>query len=253
MNLHSPVAFLILFVTGAVVGTFSSVVGGGALITVPVIALFGGVPLASAIATMRLSAAVSQTVTVAAFAKRKDVAWAPAFWISLCCMPGAYLGARLVLHLDQRVLAYVIAALMLILMLLTPRAHKAAHGRRVRLPKYWRLCMGVVAFFLGIYGGFYGAGFSTFIMFMLMFEKIPMLTASGTASVATVAMSVAASLPFLHAHLVRFELFIPMTLGSALGSWYGVGMAETYGMRWLKPVLFLVVVGFTVKLIFIPS
>ena len=250
MHLSSLVISPLLFVIGTAVGTFSSVVGGGALIMVPAVTTFAGLPLAGAIATLRLSAACSQTVTVAAFARRKDVSWVPALWISLLCIPGGYLGAKLVLHFNEKALGYAIASLMLVLLLITPKLSHAARCKPL-LPPHWRIVTGISALVLGMYGGFYGAGFSTLIMFLLMLEGLPMLTASGSASVATVFMSFAASVPFLHAHLIDWQIFIPLTAGSAIGSWFGVGMAERYGLRWLRPLLAIVVISFALKLVFV--
>jgi uncharacterized membrane protein YfcA len=244
---------LILFLAGLIAGIYSSVVGGGALLLIPVFTLMG-TPLIAAIATMRLSATASQLVSVAAFWRKGVIDWKQSLWVSAWCMPGAFIGAHLVLRIDQKILSYTIAILMLVLFFATTRMDTKKFKKPKKFTRNTEISLGVLAFALGVYGGFYGAGFSTIILFMfMMFAGTPVFKSSGDASVVSFFVAATASIPFLFAHLVRWDLFYPVTLGAVIGSWIGVDLASHYGMRWIRPLLLAIVVLSSVKLILFPG
>lgn len=238
----------VLFLIGFLVSTYSSVVGGGALILVPFFTLIGqSVP--AAIGTMRLSSLFQQPVCIAAFQKRGKLDWRMGLWAGLWSMPGGYLGARLVLALDERFVTAVVVVIMILLLLCSPHFKHATSGKRKKLPMRWFL-LALISLFLGVYGGFYGAGFSTILMVLFFWlGGLDIIAASGTASLATFLMAITASYPFLQAGIVDWSLLVPLTAGGVLGSWFGVGWAVKYGWRWVHSLLIVLVVASSLKLI----
>lgn len=252
MNFQHPLLFLILFVIGGVTGIYSSVVGGGALIIIPLFS-FLGVPLPAAIATMRLSSVAQQFSALLAFYKERSIEWKTALWAGIWCVPSAFLGASLTIHINIHLLSYLIAGIMLLLLIFMFKLDLKAVKRKKKLARHRWLILALAGIVLGIYGGFYGAGFATLFMlvFMLTGSK-KLIDASADSSVAAFMMACAASLLFLHAHLFRWDLFIPVTLGGVIGSWYGVEWAAKFGMNWIKSLLVIVVIISVVKLVFFP-
>jgi uncharacterized membrane protein YfcA len=254
---HVTPLTILLFLTGGLAGVYSSVVGGGALLVVPALTLLGA-PLAPAIATMRVSSVIQQLVCIGAFRERKGIDWKPALWIGVWCMPGAYLGAHLVLRLSERTLSYVVAVLMVILLVLTFHSHlfdikkeKKGKPKKRTFTHLQLLGFGLLSMVIGIYGGFYGAGFSTLIMFFFwLFTGTSVFRGSGDASVVSFFMAIASAIPFIHARLIHWDLFWPLTLGGVIGCWVGVGLAAKYGIRWIRPLLVVVVVASVIKLLF---
>ena len=244
---------VLLFSAGLIAGIYSSVVGGGALLLIPIFTLVG-TPLIAAIATMRVSSSVTQLVSMLAFWRKESIDWRKSLWVSAWCMPGAFIGAHLVLKIDQKVLSYIIAGLMLVLFFAITRMDKKGYKKPKKLTRNTEISLGILAFLLGIYGGFYGAGFSTIILFMfMMFAGTPIFKSSGDASVVSFFVATTASIPFLFAHLVRWDIFYPVTLGAVIGAWIGVNIASHYGMRWIRPLLLAVVILSSIKLILFPG
>lgn len=241
-----------LFIVGFFTGIYASVVGGGALVLVPVFSLLG-TPIVTSLATMRLGATVQEFVSAIAFWRKKAIEWDSTLWVSIWTMIGGYLGARIVLDLDKRVLSYVIAVTMVGLLFLLPHLGKT-ETRSTPLPRYWLPIFAVLGFLLGVYGGFYGAGFGTFVMFLFaILGGSSLLSSAGNARVIGFLMSLAASFVFLKEHVVDWNLFFPITGGMIIGSWVGVDWAVKFGSRWIKFLLILIVLASFVKLIAFPG
>lgn len=250
MVLHSTVIIPLLFVSGILVGMFSAVVGGGALVVIPLFA-FLGLPLTIAIATMRISAFVQQIVSVGAFWKEKSIEWRSAIWVGLFCMPGSYLGAHLVLHINERLLSIIVAVCMVALLVVTLTTNKKKLQRKTKPAKYRWLILAATGLGMGIYGGFYGAGFSTVLMLIFsLIGGLNLLTASGNSSVSALLMAIPATYIFVHAGVVDWSVFFPFTLGGIIGSWLGVENAAKFGLKWIEPLLIGIVCISVVKLVF---
>ena len=250
MHIQHPFLFLLLFLVGILTGIYSSVVGGGAIITVPLFT-FLGVPLPAAIATMRLSSVIQQFTALLAFSKERDIEWKVGLWTGLWCIPSAYLGAMLTLRISVHHLSYAIAVIMVLLLIATFKLDLKKIKQRRKLTAYHWPLLAIAGIVLGFYGGFYGAGFSTMLMFIFILTGTKkLIQSSADASVAAFMMACAASVLFWHAHLLRWELFIPITLGGMIGSWCGVEWAAKFGMNWIKSLLVFVVIISAIKLLF---
>ncbi|MEI6477799.1 MAG: sulfite exporter TauE/SafE family protein [bacterium] len=246
----TPLTF-VLFLLGLLTGMYSAVVGGGAILLVPVFSLMG-TPLAVAIATMRLGAVFQQLVATAAFWKEGKIAWKPAAWITAICVPGAYLGARLAVHLDPHMLSYVVAVLMFILLGVVLCFDRGRLRKRPAIRYAWPILI-VFALVLGFYGGFYGAGFSTLLMLAFIYiGGFGILESSANASLAAFVMSAVASVVFVGAGDVDWQLFLPVTAGGVIGAWLGVESAVKFGGKWVHALLLIVLAGSIVRLILFP-
>ena len=240
-----------LIALGAVVSSYSTVVGGGAIILLPIFSLMG-LPLLVAIATMRLVSSLSQSVGVVAFARKGAIQWKPALWGALFAIPGAYFGAKLVLRLNPHVLSHVIAVCMILILIGAFRFNKNSLANRPENQWFYWL-MAIFCVVLGVYGGFYGVAFSTVVMVLFIsLGGQDLLTASGSASVVTVAMSLAATYPFLHARVVDWKVFWPVVIGATIGAWLGVDIASRYGFSWIRGLMVVVLVGSVAKLLIWP-
>ena len=238
-----------LFFLSMFAGTYSTVVGGAALLLIPALTLLG-LPLIEAIATIRIASLVTQSVSVVAFAEKKDIEWKSALWAAGWSIPGGLLGAHLVISVSATVLSYVVGGLLLVLVaLLLPFDKK--HLRRQRRTKYFYPWMAVASLILGVYGGFYGASFSTFIMVLfMMIGGQSLFMASGNSSIVSIGLSLAVIPPFIKAGLVDWHMAVPLVLGGAIGSWYGVDLAVHRGFAWVKHLLIFVMILSAIKLFF---
>jgi hypothetical protein len=248
-----------LFIVGIFVGIYASVVGGGALLLVPFFSLLG-TPITVAIGTMRASAVVQEGVSAITFASKKSIEWGKAIPIGFCTVIGGYAGARLVLDIDRRIVAYVVAATLVSLLILVPIVTKRQRRQtndsepvRPTMKFSWWLIV-PISVALGVYGGFYGGAFGTLMLFFFTFVGgSSLLESAGNARVIGFLMSLAAAFVFTSGHLIDWSLFVPMTFGLIIGSVIGVKAAVRYGASWIRWLLTAVVIASAIKLVIAPG
>ena len=251
MNPHI-LEWLGLFCLSFAVSMYATVVGGASIVLIPVLNVLG-YPLVVSIASNRVASVVLESVGVIAFARKKAILWKPALWTALFTMPSAIVGAQIARHIDPRILAYSVAVLLLFVLLLVLRLKKTQlKGDKHQHPSFY-LLMAAIAIVLGVYGGFYGASFSTLIMMcFVFFGGQGLFQASANASLVTVFMSVSASITFLIAGQVRWNLTIPLILGGVAGTWISVNLAYEKGFGWIRNLLVIVIIATIVKLVVSP-
>jgi uncharacterized membrane protein YfcA len=252
VTIHLTVLAPLLFVAGLLVSMFSSVVGGGALIAIPLFAILG-LPLPAAIATMRMSALVQQVANVGIFSKEKSIEWKSAVWVGVFSMPGAYFGAKSVLHINERLLSFIVVGCMLVLLFVLLKTDKKKLNLKTKAHKYKWPILAATGIVMGFYGGFYGAGFATVLMMVFsLVGGAKLLTASGNAAVAALLMGIPATYVFVRAGVVDWTIFWPFTVGGLIGSYIGIEEAAHFGLRWIEPLLIGVVCISVAKLILYP-
>jgi len=238
-----------LFFLSMFAATYSTVVGGAALLLIPALS-FVGLPLITAIATVRLVSLFLQSVSIAAFAGKHDIAWKPALWTAFWSIPGGLVGAHIAISINPTVLAYIVGGLLLVLvaLILPFNKHLLRQSHQSRFFYAW---MAAAALALGVYGGFYGASFSTFVMVLfVMLGGQSLLVASGNSSVVSVALTLAVLPAFIRAGLVNWYFAVPLIAGGSIGAWYGVDIAIHKGFAWIKHLLVFVMIASAIKLFF---
>ncbi len=242
---------IVLFAVGVATGVYASVAGGGALMLVPTFLLFG-IPVNVAIGTMRAGALVQELATAGLFWKKGFVKWRPAIWTGVWSALGGMLGAYITVNLDLNILSYIVAIVMLVLLFALPKlgrgykVNKIFKNKNIRRP-----VLAIAGFLLGVYGGFYGAGFGTFAIFLFAWiGGWNMLVNVANARVVGFMMSASASIVFFSSNDIDWVVFFPVTAGLIIGSVIGVNWATRFGSTWVKVLITVVVIASSVKLIF---
>jgi uncharacterized protein len=244
--------FFLLFVSALLTGIYAVIVGGGALVLIPLFTLLGA-PIHIAIGTSRVVGILPELIGVINFTRKKAINWKQALWFSLWGMIGGYLGARTVLDINELTLSYIVGALLLLLLLLLPYLDKAKDKlvptRKVKFFLY--IILGLV---LGFYGGFFGAGFGTFAMYIfVLLGGLSLIKSVGNSRVLTLLMALTASYVFIIQGAVDWNLFLPTTLGMSVGAWVGSKWAVSFDAGWIKVLLALIIIASVIKLFFFPG
>ena len=103
---------------------------------------------------------------------------------------------------------------------------------------------------LGIYGGFFGGGFGSFIMFLLLFSGFTFIKSAAIGRVVGFIMSLTATIVFAFNGLIHYPYAISIGLGSAIGSWVGVSIALKKGNKYIK-TLFIIIILLTIIKLFL--
>ncbi|HSI20301.1 MAG TPA: sulfite exporter TauE/SafE family protein [Verrucomicrobiae bacterium] len=241
--------FVGLFVLSFLVSLYATIAGGAALVFIPLFTLMG-IPILPAIAHVRVVSVFLQLVSILAFQRKKVIDWKVSIWSSLWTLPASFLGAFLTLRMSDEVLRYLAAAFMAAALLVVLKINLKDLKKRPVNP-YFYVLIAIGSFLLGIYGGLYGAAFSTLLM--LLYIRLGgenVITASANASVVTLVMSVVVSYAYIRSGLISWGFIIPLVAGGILGTVIAVELAVEKGSAWIKVVLATVILLSLVKLLF---
>jgi uncharacterized membrane protein YfcA len=241
---------VLLSLAGFAGGFVGSQVGGGALITMPAL-LFLGVPPVLAIGTGILPGWLTNVVAVAKYWRGHRIHPRVVLPLSGIASLGSFLGARLVLNVEPRTLSRIVAAFflgLLVLLFKRPSPDRAARDGKPSSKVFF--VASVLSFALGIYGGFFSVGVTTFFIFMFVLWLGRDLTQGIADSVLiTAVLLIPALFVFIREGNVRYDLAIPLAVTSMAGSYAGAHTALRLGDRWLRWLLAAFVTALVIKLI----
>jgi len=246
-----PLTAILVLIVGLFAGIVNTVVGGGSLISVPLL-IISGLPAHIAIGTNRF--AMIFNTGVAAIDYHKKVKYEirmlilPTFFASI----GSALGANIVLQINEGLLEFIIAVFMIIMGIII--FYKKELGLKketkpVTRKKYYFIVL--LSFALGVYGGFYGAGVSTMFSFLFVsFLGISFLKSAGITRFIVTALSIIAALIFFLNLKIDFLYGSLLTLSFILGAKIGVRIAVKVGNLWIRRFIIFLILITSVKLIF---
>ena len=237
--------YLILSCAAFCAGLIDAIVGGGGLITVPVIfSSFPNVTPATLLGTNKLGAIFGTTSAAINYARVVKIKWRVALPGSIGAFLFSFCGAYTVMHVSADFLR---KALPFVLVLVALYTFKRKDFGQVHKPVYFGRTEIVLAFVfgagIGFYDGFFGPGTGSFLIFIFVrYFGFDFLSSSAISKIINVATNGAALLLFgLNGH-VFWQVGLLMAFFAVMGSLIGSRLAIKHGSSFVR-VLFLVVVG----------
>jgi hypothetical protein len=244
------IKLIIIFFVGLGSSFIGTLVGGSSLITIPVLILLGLSPH-SAIATDRMGVTGIGIAGLYKFHQKGLVRYRIGFATGIPILVGSFVGANLVLQVSPATLKKIIALItvaVLALLVVQPKLGVERPRRPLRTRDF-RVGM-FLSLLVGIYGGFYGAGAATFVVYILIFVfGQTFLESAGTLKIGSIAMTATATLTFAYHGVIHYPLAIAMFMGSFIGSFTGAHYSDRIGNVWLKRLFIGVVLIVAVKLL----
>lgn len=249
-NLHQfPPEILALLVCAAFIGGFiDSIAGGGGLITLPVL-LLAGLPPATAIATNKVQAVFGSGSATYHFARAGMIEWRKARVGVFCVACGAMAGAYALQYIDAKFLSDLIPILLIAVALYfafapnlsdEPRHHRmspATHGV-------------VVGSSLGLYEGFFGPGFGSFMaMSYVALLGYGIRKATAHTKLLNFVSNAGSLFVFLLAGQALIKLGLIMAVGQFLGATLGAHVAIKHGVKVIRPLLVVMCCAMALKLL----
>ena len=237
---------LVLLIGGFIAGFYSSGVGGGGLIVFPLL-LFSGLPTVIAIGTMKLVGTFLTLFSAARFRVEKKLNLKTGIFLGVFGGIGALIGSVIVINVDEAILNLVIAivfVLAAVIFLFEEQVRKKINVKKPNL-----LITGVAVLLIGIYGGFFGVGFGTILLLILVFSGFSFIRGAALGGVIGFMLSVTAFLVFAFNNLVNFEIGIILGIGTAAGAWIGAGVAVKKGDPYIKFLAIFIVLLSVAKLV----
>lgn len=237
------VLFLFIGFAGNVIGTL---VGGGGLITLPIMMLIG-VPVHSAIGANKVSNMVSAFSSFYSIFSRKEISWQelrPVFFVSLV---GGTLGGLIASFMSSQTLT-ILAILLLGFALVMSFIGGGDFGDKSTFTmnrKNGSILLGV-----GIYDGMFGPGSSTLALYTYAYEKISYIKAVGLSRVGVFAMCSGAAVTYIATGKIEWPMTLALMVGSIIGAQVGIRLARKVKASQVKVLLRAVTIILMLQLIY---
>ena len=178
------------------------------------------------------------------------VNYAFGFMIGIPALLGSMLGVNLVLQMNEVILKRLVATLMIfILVFITVKPKIGLEKTKSMVKNHVYIIGAVLSFFLGVYGGFYGAGTGTFLSYILilLFGQT-FLESAATRKIAGFLITTMAAILFGLAGVIDYSLGIALFIGTFTGSFIGAHYSDKIGDVWIKRLFFAIVLTMSIKL-----
>ena len=242
-----PWLFPVLTATAVLTGFIDAVAGGGGLIMVPAL-LFAGASPIQTLATNKLQSVFGTAVATRNYARAGLVDWREHKLVMALVFVGATVGVLLVQTVDPRALALAIPLLLIsvaVYVLVSPRMTDEDAHQRLSEAGY-----APVGGLVGMYDGFFGPGTGSFFTTSLVALRGYGLTrATAITKLLNFTSNVASVLFFALGGKMLWLLGLCMALGAMLGGWLGSHSAIRFGAKLIRPLLVLISLGLTARLL----
>jgi uncharacterized membrane protein YfcA len=236
----SPLEIALLIAVGLVAGVVNTLAGGGSLLTVPLLVIFG-LPGTIANGTNRVGVLVQGVVACWRF----DAEGISELRSALPLLPpvvlGSIVGAAFATRLQDQTFEHIFAGIMLILLIPMLRGHHpppAPGGQR------WSpLTRGFVLFAIGIYGGAVQAGVGLLLLFALNRLGFDLVRANAIKIVIATALVIMAVPVFVLQQQVAWLPAAFVSIGFTLGATAGARLAVLGGETAIRRALAVAVLA----------
>ena len=245
-----PIWLVLLIGIGVFAAGFVDAIGGGGgIISVPVY-LLAGLPTHFALGTNKLSSCTGTSVSALRYLKNGYVNWKLALPSAVLAMAGSFLGNRIQLKVDERILKYVLVVVLPLAAwaLLRQKSLPEQEGQMPAARR--RAIVWTASFLIGMYDGFYGPGTGTFLLLVYCgLAKMDVRTASGNVKLVNFSSNIAALISALLAGKVLIWIGLIAAAFSIAGHYVGSGLAIRNGSRIVRPVILTVLLLLLVKVV----
>jgi len=242
-----PLVYPVMTCVAIVSGFVDSIAGGGGLIMMPALFFAGAAPL-QALGTNKLQSVFGTGVALRNYWRSGLVEWRPNRLTVLLVFAGAVAGAVVVQRIQTRLLNLIIPILLVasaLYILLSPRMSDEDAQHRVTPKGY-----APIGAAIGFYDGFFGPGTGTFFSTSLIALRGYGLTrATALTKLFNFSSNAASVLLFAMGGHMLWLLGLSMAVGAMIGGWLGSHTALKFGARLIRPLLVVISLSLTAKLL----
>ena len=243
------IAFLMAVAFAA--GLIDAIAGGGGLLTIPAL-VAAGMPPVAAIATNKLQSSFGTGGAVLAFFRKGHLDLGRFAWPVAASFVGSALGAFILMQIDPTFLKALIPVLLIAIALYFLFGPKMSDEDRHSRAKPRMLI--VVAMAIGCYDGFFGPGTGSFFTTALVaLFGFGMVRAIAHTRLLNFASNVSALLVMIVGGHVYWIIGLAMAVASIAGGQVGAHVAMRFGARAVRPLLIVMCLGLTAKLLADPA
>jgi uncharacterized membrane protein YfcA len=250
MDLSTDLIAFLMF-AAFVAGAIDAIAGGGGLITIPAL-LAAGIPPVSAVATNKLQSTLGTAGAVMAYARQGHIDFRRFAWPTAAAFVGSAGGAFLLTRIDPDFLSALLPLLLVaiaIYFLLAPKMGEEDRHSRAR--PLWLVAAAVA---IGCYDGFFGPGTGSFFTTVLVaLFGLGLIRAVAHTKLLNFASNLAGLMVLIAGGYVWWILGCLMALTSIIGGQVGARVAMRFGAGIARPLLVLMSLALTAKLLAEPG
>ncbi|MBK3495916.1 sulfite exporter TauE/SafE family protein [Viridibacillus sp. YIM B01967] len=222
--------FIVIGFAGNFIGTLS---GGGGLITLPTMLLYG-LPVHSAIGANKVANTVSSLTSFLVIFKEKGVTLKEALSVLVTCLVGGAVGGIIASFMSGDSLT-LIAIVLLTFAFVTSFLRK---GNFVG-EKMFKLNTktGSILFGIGMYDGMFGPGSGTLQMYLYASQKVAYIRAVGLSRVGVFAGCFGSAITYISTGKIVWSLTIALMVGGIIGAQVGIKVARKMNVKYVNPLL----------------
>ena len=240
------VELLILFGVGILAGVINVMAGGGSSLTLPAL-IFLGLDSATANGTNRIGILIQSIFATLSFRKEKMTGLNLGLRLAALTIPGAVLGAFLVVRINDRWFQIILGAVMIgvIISMLVPQSKNLVTSEQGR--KTWLVYPAMFA--IGFYGGFIQVGVGILIMAVLYhLMRMNLVFVNMHKVFITLIFTVPALLIFMWTDNVDWILGLALAAGNGFGGWWAAQISVRGGEKVIRYVMIVAIFIIALKL-----
>ena len=236
------------FFVGIFTAWFGSMVGSGGLVSIPFL-IFMGLPPQIAVATNKLGGFGLAVGAIKRYWKSDKILWNEVIPLCILAVIGSYIGARILLFVNEDILERVIGFILLAVLPFVFLKKEIGTVRKIYSKARKRI--GYFLYFLvEIWGGFFGGGGATFLHYVfVMFFGFTVVESGATMKIPGILLSITALTVFVANGIVDYQFGLAIFLGMLIGGWLGAHTALRNGSEWVKGLFAVVVIASAMKLL----
>ena len=236
------------------VSFLSSIIGtmiGMAMLILPPVMIFMGIPVHVAVATARFSMVGIGVGNISRLSLKNKIQSKYAYPFAIAGVIGAIISSSFISIINEDWLRMIIGIFMLIISVLVLFEERLSLIRRKsRITKMQHFLSILGGLFVGSYIGIVGGGGATIIIFLLVvIYGLNFQDATINQKVATLPISIVTTVIFIYQGLIDYKLGVPLFLINIIGGWVGAWLLLKINSKWLKRILLPVIVFMALKLI----
>jgi len=233
---------------GVLLGAVGAVIGSTLLVLVPLLG-FLGLPIQTAIGTAKISVVGREIIPAFYFHNRKLLNLGLTVPFSVSATIASWYGSMVAISLDTVILEKLVAFFMFLigaLILINPRI--GLEERAVKTTPLQIILGLILGAGVGFYTGIFGGGANVFIIFgfVLIFGKT-FLQAAANSKAPNFIITLASIPMFVVNGFVKWEIAIPLTVSTAVGSYFGARLAFRKGNRFIRALFVAFVFVFALR------
>lgn len=231
-------------------GLVDAIAGGGGLIQLPALLLFGpaGLHHTAVLGTNKMSSVFGTTIAALRYSRERTIIWSITIRTALTAAIFSFLGSQTIsLVPPERFKPLVLILLILVGAYTFSKKNLGRREMEIAMPGQMRAAL--IGAVIGFYDGFFGPGTGSLLVFLFVsWAGFSFLGASASAKVVNVATNIGSLAFFCATGSVAYEIALPMAAANMLGGWCGAHVAIKRGSKFVRALFLVMLSLFVVKL-----